>query len=209
MALLDASLSANLVKPAILLFADFADMPLRYAFAPMSLTVPSGLADADVDCEGYTFEALDDGVLQISSVSHDESGGDTLSVGFACHPGQADILAAMDDPGIYSGRLFRLWLVLHDGAGLVTAISPSLGYTGFMSVPTQRVDPEAGEWMFTMEVESWMTLFGNAPSRTYLTQSAYDSGDLSANVSVGSGDAAPGFNGNIRQEPRNPYEQYR
>jgi hypothetical protein len=195
MALTNTDLSAALVRPALLLFADFVDLPLRYAFAPMPLLVPGGLTDADADCAGFTFDSLDDGVLQIGTVSHGEGGTDTLAVSFSVAPGQEDILAAMDTPALYAGRLFRLWLVLHDGAGTVTAISPSLGYTGFMSVPRQRVDPEAGEWQFTMEVENWLTLFGGAPSRTYLTQKIYDAGDESANASVGNAASVPALTG--------------
>lgn len=36
-----------------------------------------------------------------------------------------------------AGRLFRVWNVLHDGAGNVTAVSPSLGFTGYMSHPVE------------------------------------------------------------------------
>lgn len=209
MALSNATLSARSVRPALLVFADFVDEPLRYALAPFDLVVPGGLADADADCAGFTFTALGDGVLDISPVSHGEDGTGALSVGFACHPGQTDLLAAMDDPALYAGRLFRLWLVLHDGAGTVTEISPSLGYTGFMAAPRQSVDPEAGEWRFTMEVENWLTLLGGAPSRTYLTQKVYDSADESGNASIGNAASVPGLLGAGAQIDPNQWAQWR
>jgi hypothetical protein len=195
MALANVDLSAAVVRPAILLFADFVDEPLRYALAPFPLTVPGGLTDADADCAGFTFTSLGDDVLDISPVDHGEGGTDAVTVSFACTPGQPELQAAIDDISLYQGRLFRLWLVLHDGAGTVTAISPSLGYTGYMVAPRQTVDPEAGAWRFSMQVENWLALFGGAPSRTYLTQKVYDAADESANASAGNANSAPGIIG--------------
>lgn len=193
MPLADASLTAQVVTPAILLFLDFADLPLRVALSPNNLTVPGGLTDADPDCAGFTFEATDSRVLEIGSVSHEETGTDTLTITLRASPTDTELLAAIETPSLYVGRLVRMWLVLHDGAGTVTAISPSLGYTGYMSVPQQQVDPDSGTMAVTMQVENWLAILGGAPSRTYLTQKVYDASDLSANVSLGNAAAVPGL----------------
>jgi hypothetical protein len=199
MALLDATLTAPVVYPAMLLFADFEDLPLRYAFAPFNLDVPIGLTDADADCAGFTFEAVDSQVLSVGSVAHEDGGTQTLTISLRATPSDTDLLAAIESPALYVGRIVRIWLVLHDGAGTVTQISPSLGYTGYMGVPTQTVDPANGVMEVTLEVDNWLAILGGAPSRTYLTQSVYDAGDTSANVSIGNGNSAPGLG--VSREP--------
>lgn len=193
MALSDGSLSAAVVQPAILVFADFADLPLRTALAAFDLLVPPGLTDADADCAGFTFEAVDSQVLEIGSVSHGEGGTDTLTLTLRAGPDDTELLAAIETPSLYVGRVVRIWLVLHDGAGTVVQISASTGYTGFMAVPTQTVDPENGVMTVTMEVENWLAILGGAPSRTYLNQKIYDATDLSADVSIGGAAAVPGL----------------
>jgi len=191
MALTDAALSAPAVYPSTLIFADFADLPLRYAFAPFSLLVPTGLADADVNCEGFTFTAIDSQVLSISSIAHEDGGTQTLIITLRATPDDVELLAAIENPALYVGRMVRIWMVVHDGAGAVAQISPSQGYKGFMGVPTQTVDPSTGTMQVVMEVENWQAILGRAPSRTYLTQKLYDALDESANVSIGGGRAFP------------------
>lgn len=193
MALSDATLSAATVYPSFLLFADFADLPLRYASAPFPLTVPSGLTDADADCAGFTFDTLDSEVIEVGAIEHSEAGTQTLPITLRAAPGDTELLAAIETPSLYVGRVVRVWLVLHDGAGQVVQISPSLGFTGYMSVPSQTVDPDSGTMTVRMEAENWLAILGGAPSRTYQNQKIYDSGDNSANVSIGAAQAVPGL----------------
>lgn len=193
MPLLDTSLSASTINAAFLLFVDFADLPLRYASSPYPLTVPGGLVDADADCAGFTFETLDSEVIDVGAVEHGENGTQTLTLTLRARADDTELLAAIENPSLYVGRRVRRWFVLHDGAGTVVQISASLGYLGFMSVPTQNVDPESGTLTVTMECENWQAILGGAPSRTYQNQRIYDSGDNSANVSVGGAEAVPGL----------------
>lgn len=204
--LTDADLSAPVVSPARIFFADFADLPLRYAYAAMPLKVAPGTPGADPDCEGFTFETMDASIIDIGVIEHSDAGTQSVSVTLNASLDEPELRAALEDPALYSGRLFRVWHVLHDGAGNVTAISPSLGFTGFMTFPTETVDPTAGIMSVSMEISNWEAIFGMAPCRTYLQTP--DPGDLSGRVSIGNS-GVPGRQGGGRAEPRNPYEQLR
>ena len=191
MPLLDASLSANTVAAGVLIFADFADLPLRVAYAPMPLTVPGSITDGDADCLGFTFANMTADVLSLGVIAHDEGGSDTLTATLTADPANPALLNAIENPAIYAGRQFRVWAVLHDGAGAVVEMRPL--YRGYMTQPSQEF--EAGQFTITMQIENYRALINAAPSRSYLAQANYDAGDQSANVSIGQGGAAPGVVG--------------
>lgn len=204
MALLDASLSENTVAAGLLIFADFVDLPLRVAYVPMPLTVPGSITDGDADCEGFTFDNMTADVLSLGAISHDDGGTDTLTATLTADPANPDLLDAIEDPAIYAGRQFRVWAVLHDGAGAVTELRPL--YRGYMMQPSQEF--EGGQFTITMQIENYRAVISTAPGRSYLSQSTYDAGDLSANVSLGQGNASNGIVGG-RFTERGQYEQER
>lgn len=191
MALLDATASAKQVNATILVYADFQDEPVRACYAPMPLTVPTGLADADADCEGFTFDTMDSQVLQIGKISHGDGGTDTM--GFVLHadPDNPELLNAIEDPDLYLGRVVRLWLAFHNNAGLVTELRPV--YRGYMTLPAQQSD--GTNYVITMEAENYVSLLSEAQNRTYLNSKRYDSGDLSDEVSKGLQPNAPAVRG--------------
>jgi len=191
MALADGSLSAGNVVAGLLIFADFVDLPLRVAYAPMPLTVPGGLTDSDGDCAGYTFDNMSTDVLRLGTVSHDDGGTDTLTATLTADPSSPGLLNAIEDPSKYAGRQFRVWAVLHNGAGTVTELR-SL-YRGYMMQPSQQF--EGGEFTITMQIENYRAIIAAAPGRSYLAQASYDAGDLSANISLGQGNSAPAIMG--------------
>lgn len=204
MALTDASLSADSVSAAVLIFADFVDLPLRVAYAPMPLICLSGLTDGDADCIGFTFDNMTADVLRLGVISHDDGGTDTLTVTLTADPDNPELLNAIEDPSIYAGRQLRVWAVLHNNAGTVTELRPL--YRGYMTQPSQEF--EGGQFTITMQVENYRAIINAAPSRSYLAQANYDAGDLSANVSIGQGNVAPGVVGG-RFTERGEYEQDR
>ena len=191
MAIADASVSAQHVVAALLIYAGFADLPLRVAYAPMPLTVPSGLTDADADCAGFLFETLTADVLRIGTVAHEDGGTDTLTATLTADPSTPDLLNAIEDPTKYAGRQFRIWAALHDYSGNVTELRPL--YRGYMMAPSQEFG--GGEFTITMQIENWRAIISTAPGRSYLAQASYDAGDLSANVSLGQGNSAPAISG--------------
>lgn len=179
MPLLDATASAKSIQAAVLFFADFSDEPVRGAYAPMPITVPVGLADADADCEGFTFPTVNSDVLQIGKVAHSDGGTDTL--GFVLHADASDpaLLNAIENPALYLGRKVRVWLAFHNGAGTVTELRPL--YRGYMTIPAQQSDGQ--NFIITMEAENYASLLANAQMRTYMNSKKYDPGDLSDEAS--------------------------
>jgi hypothetical protein len=201
MALLNASLSADTIAAGLLIFADFADLPLRVAYAPMPITVPGSTTDGDADCQGFTFDNMTVDVLKLGTISHDDGGTDTLTATLLADPSNPGLLNAIEDPTKYAGRQFRVWAVLHNGAGTVTELQPL--YRGYMMQPSQTF--EAGEFSITMQIENYQAILASAPGRSYLASATYDAGDLSANVSLGQGNALPGIVGGGANYGRNEY----
>lgn len=180
MAILDASISAPAVSAALLFFADFADLPIRGAFAPGPLTVPVGLADADVDCEGLTFEPMNSDVLEVGTVSHGDGGTDTLSFTLHADAADPDLLTAIENPALYVGRRVRVWACLWSG-GTVTELKPL--YRGYMTQPGQQADGQS--FTITMEAENFLSLLSAAQNRTYMQSQLYDAGDNAGAVIKG------------------------
>jgi hypothetical protein len=191
MAISNASLSAAAVDAAILFFADFVDEPIRGAYAPCPLTVPSGLTDADADCEGFTFETVDSQVLGIGPVEHGDGGTDTLGFTLLADAATPELLTAIENPALYVGRKVRVWLVLHDAAGEVVQLRPL--YRGYMTTPAQEADE--GQFIIRMEAENYLGLLSGAQNRTYVQSKLYDSGDLSGAAMRGQQNYVPGLPG--------------
>lgn len=190
MALTDASLSQPVISAAVLLFADFVDLPIRVAYAKHPIYVPNLLSGGDAQCWDEFFETVDDRVLQIGPVNKEQGGSSPLTITFTGDPSNPELLEAIEDPALYAGRTVRLWIVLHSQG---TATEIVAGYRGYMTLPGQDYDP--GSFTVTMQAENYLALLSAAPARTYLAQSLYDAGDQSALVSMGSLTAAPGFDG--------------
>jgi hypothetical protein len=196
MALVDATLSST-PSAAVLFFADFVDLPLRGAFAPCPIHVPTGLADSDVDCAGITFDVLDSKVLQVGTVSHDDGGNDTLGFTLQADPADTDLMAAIETPSLYVGRRVRVWLAIYNpgattsGGATVTELRPL--YRGYMTQPAQEAD--ASSYIITMASENYWALLSAAQSRTYIQSTLYDAGDLAGAVIKGQSGTIPGAPG--------------
>lgn len=191
MAISNASLSEPFVDAAILIFADFVDEPIRAAYAPCPLIVPTGLDDADADCEGFTFQTVGSDVLSIGPVEHSDGGTDTMAFTLHADAATPELLTAIENPALYVGRRVRVWLVLHDGAGVVTELRPV--YRGYMTQPAQEAD--GSQFIITMEAENYLSLLSAAQNRTYLPTELYDAGDQAGAVSKGQINYVPGVPG--------------
>lgn len=194
MAISNATLSGYGFPAAILFFADFADLPLRGAFAPCPIHVPTGLTDSDSDCANFTFDVLDSKVLQVGAVSHDDGGMDTLGFSLQADPANAALMSAIETPALYVGRRVRVWLAIYDietvtsGGATVTELRPL--YRGYMTQPAQEADAQS--YIITMQAENYLSLLSAAQGRTYMNSTLYDAGDISGAV-IKSGTAAPGI----------------
>lgn len=203
MPLLDATLSAKSVQATILFFADFDDLPLRGAFAPCPIHVPSTLPDSDVDCAGITFDVANSDVLQIAPVSHEDGGTDAMSFVLMADPADTALMSAIENPALYVGRRVRVWLAIYDptsvasGGAIVTELRPL--YRGYMTQPAQQSDGQT--YTITMQAENYLALLAGPQSRTYVESTLYDSGDTSGAV-IKAGGFAPGIvpgGGGLRQ----------
>jgi hypothetical protein len=193
MAIQNATISEPFVNVGWLFFADFADLPIRGAFAPCPLAVPIGLADADEYCAGFTFDPMNSDVLQVSSVTHQDGGADTLAFTLHADPNDAALLTAIENTALYAGRLVLVWSVVWVD-GVVTEIKGR--YLGYMTQPGQQAD--ANSFTITMESENALSVFSTAQNRTYMNSKLYDAGDNAGAVIKGSNGAAPGIIGGGR-----------
>jgi hypothetical protein len=202
MPLSDASLSAPTLYPAILFYANFADMPIRAALAPCPIHVPVGLADSDSDCAGFTFETLNSDVLEIGPVDQSEGGGDTLNFTLLADPTDTALMNAIEDPALYVGRPVRVWLALWDpnaapvgGGAVVTQLKRMK--RAYMTQPTQSGDGE--RYVISMQAENYLNLLTGAQGRSYAQTALFDAADQAGRViRAGRGSApwVPGGGGN-------------
>jgi hypothetical protein len=201
MPLVDATLTAT-PNAAILFYADFQDLPLRGAFAPCPIHVPTGLTDSDSDCAGFTFDVIDSKVMQVGAVGHDDGGTDTLGFTLQADPADTALMSAIENPAIYVGRRVRVWLAVYNpatvtsGGATVTELRPL--YRGYMTQPTQ--DADASNYIITMAAENYLALLSGAQNRTYVQSTLYDAGDTSGAVRMsGTTPGMPGGGGNFPQ----------
>jgi len=210
MPLVDATLTAT-PNLAILFYADFQDLPLRGAFAPCPIHVPIGLIDSDndSDCAGRTFDVLDSKVLQVSRVSQEDGGTDTIEFTLQADPSDTALMSAIENPALYAGRVVRVWVAAFNAAGTPVAdvVTGSYGLPvtelrrqarAYMTQPSQ--DADAGTYVITMSAENYLSLLSGAQNRTYVQSNLYDAGDLSGAVRMsGTTPGMPGGGGNFPQ----------
>ena len=187
--LTDAQLAQPTLYLAVLVFADFDDLPIRGAFAHQPVTVPAGLADADADCAGFTFDPLDDNILQLGEIEQSRQGGGGVRLVLRVDPAATpELLTAINTPALYDGRPVKVWFVVHNSAG--TALQIELKHVGYMVRPSKT--GSANSLDVAMETEDWLAIASSGPrGGTYLEQSRFDPGDASAAATLGQGQQAP------------------
>ena len=190
MAISNAALSTKAINAAILIFADFSDLPIRGAYAPMPIFVPNGIADGDADCFNQTFPVVNSAVLEIAAIGQEEGGSSTL--GFILHadPNDPALLTAIENPSLYLGRKVRIWFAIYNETGTVTELIPR--YRGYMTEPAQRADEN--NYIISMQAENWLAVLSGPQGRTYINSTIYDSGDTSGAV-IRSNNGIPGAPG--------------
>lgn len=188
------------VRPVWLIYLDFADDPLRGCTAGQTLSF-SGSGDPDLD--GHTFDGINSQMLEVSDISSNEGGTDTVTVvisGIATL--DDDMLDAINNPSIYQGRTARLWRIIRDAsAEQVGGIQPY--YTGYMV--TGYVSSEPDEQTITIQIEGYISAHSAPSMRTYLDQESFDPGDLSARAAIAIANGAgadPGIGNNVTNPSR-------
>lgn len=175
-----AALAADIRRPVTFAFLDFANEPIRVTNAPYSFTF-SGTGDEDLD--GFTFNAVDPRVVSIGPVKAREGGSDTLTLQLSGLAGVDDeLMTELGNRTNYAGRDCRLWRAMLDPTDLRRIGAIWDYFTGYMSVP--RITGDRQTQTINLEVETYLSFFGQASNRTYLDQQSYDPGDRSAELSI-------------------------
>jgi hypothetical protein len=183
-----AALDARIIRPVFFVYLDVIGDPLRACTAEMSLQ-PFGSGDPDLD--GHVFDALNPTIVDIGPVAMKSGGSDSVTAQLSGLVGlDDDLLAVIGDRQNWQGRVARLWRMIRDEGGTQRGAIQHY-YTGYMVSLDISGSPESQT--IDLTIESYLVAFSQASNRTYLDQSSYDPGDLSAKASIA---IANGISGN-------------
>jgi len=173
-----AALEATVVNWRVLIYADFVGDVLRGTSGLYDKTI-SGSGDAELD---GTYDSFNHDLINVSTVKHNESGSDTVSISMSgLVVNNADFLAIIGDKSKWQGRIARLWFYcVNENEGQVGSIIPY--YTGYMNEVS--ISGSAESQTVTLTIENYLTSIAGAQNKTYLIQNIYDAGDLSAETSI-------------------------
>lgn len=204
-----AALEAEIVYWRVLLYADIDGDVLR-ATSGLYDKVVSASGDSELD---GTYESYSHQVIEVGPVKHNETGSDTVTIsmngllvnvdpllerdndpiyqrdGESILVRTSDFLNTIGDKTRWQGRAARLWFYCVNSSEVqVGSIIPY--YTGYMNDIVITGSPESQRVVLT--IENYLASLSGAPSKTYMMQNLFDSGDLSANATLG---AANGMGG--------------
>jgi hypothetical protein len=173
-----AALEANVVNWRLLVYADIDGDVLRATSGLYDKTI-SGSGDSELD---GTYESYDHNLINVGPVKHNETGSDTVTITLSGLILNADLLNTIGDRANWQGRSARMWFYCVDGnESQVGSIIPY--YTGYMNDVTITGTPE--QQTIGLTIENYLASLSGAPNKTYMMQSIFDSGDLSANATLG------------------------
>ena len=173
-----AALEATVVNWRVLIYADFVGDVLRGTSGLYDKTI-SGSGDAELD---GTYDSFNHDLINVSTVKHNESGSDTVSISMSgLVVNNADFLAIIGDKSKWQGRIARLWFYcVNENEGQVGSIIPY--YTGYMN--EVGISGSAQSQTVTLTIENYLTSIAGAQNKTYLIQNIFDAGDLSGEAAI-------------------------
>jgi hypothetical protein len=174
-----AALSDEVIKPVFFAWLDIDTDPIRANTAGKNIT-PSGTGDADLD--DLEFIGISGAFVDISPVSFRQGGSDSVTAQLSGIPGlDDDTLALIDDKANWIGRDARLWRIARDASNVQQGGFHAY-YTGKM---TDLHHNGSGEnQQLTVTIEGYLSVFSAPSNNTYLSQTRYDSGDLSPQAAI-------------------------
>lgn len=204
--MVDATTQAALEAPVLywraLIYADISDDVLRATTGIYDKTISSS-GDSELD---GTYESYSHSVIDVGPVRHNETGSDTVTVtlnGIAVNLDPvldrfddqiydrfasplrvrtSGLLDVIGDKSRWQGRAARLWFYCVDeDEAQVGSIVPY--YTGYMN--DVIISGSAEEQRITLTIENYLASLSGAQNKTYMMQNLYDSGDQSANATLG------------------------
>ena len=193
-----AALDDPVIKPVFFAWLDIDTDPIRANTSGKDIT-PSGTGDTDLD--GFEFIGISGQFVDISAVSYRQGGSESVTAQLSGIPGlDDDTLALIDDRANWSGRDARLWRIVRDSSNVQQGGYHAY-YTGKMTGLTHTGSGE--NQVLQVTIEGYLSVFSAPSNNTYLSQTRYDSGDLSpqAAIAIANGDyggaakggANPGF----------------
>lgn len=173
-----AQLEGEILSWRVLCYADFSGDVLRATSGIYNKTV-SGSGDSELD---GTYESYNHELINVGAVTHQEEGTDTVTISLSgLIVNNVDFLNLIGTKSNWQGRVARLWFYcVDDDETQVGSIIPY--YTGYMNDITILGSPESQTVALT--IENYLATLAGSQAKTYLTQSAYDSGDTSAAASI-------------------------
>lgn len=207
-----AALEEQILRWRVLCYADFQGDVLRATNAAYDKVI-AGSGDAELD---GTFEAYGNNIVEISPVTHNESGSDAVIISMGgLVVNNAGFLNLIGDQTKWQGRPCRLWLYMVDeNEAQVGDITPY--YTGYMNDVTISGNPE--QQSVSLTVENYLVTLAGTSNKTYAMQAEFDSGDNSAAATIAAanglgGGGSSGYGGSGGgTSPRRPrgteYEEY-
>lgn len=186
-----AALEAPLLYWRALIYADFVGDTLRATSGIYDKTI-SGSSDTELN---GTYVSYNHNLIEISPVTHNETGSDTVSVTLSGIISNADLLNTIGNKTNWQGRTARLWFYCVDAdENQVGSIIPY--YTGYMN--DISIAGSASDQRISLTIENYIVSLSGAFNRTYMMQTLYDSGDLSATATLSAANGianAVGYNG--------------
>ena len=203
------ALEAQVLYWRILFYADVDGDPIRLTSGIYDKTI-SGSGDAELD---GTYESYAHDLLEVGEVKHNENGSDTVSItmngilpnveavldrfesvifdrdGIPISIRNSSLLSIIGDKSRWQERLARLWFYCVDeNENQIGSITPY--YTGYMNDVAIAGDPAMQK--IALRIENYLVTLTNASNKTYLQQTLFDPGDLSADAAIA---AANGMDG--------------
>ena len=186
-AIASAALGEPVVKPVFLGLDDFLNEPLRVNTSGADITLV-GTGEPDID--GIVFHGLRADVVDIGPVANKSGGTESVSIRLSGLPTLDDgILNEISDPVNWRSREIRLWRIIRNYADVQQG-GVQHYYTGYISNLVLPITPSGQS--IDVSVESYLAADGRASNRSYLDQSKYDPGDLSAQAAMAIGNNASG-----------------
>lgn len=188
----------EVIKPRWYAWLDILGDPVRATTGPADVTFPGSVADPDL--KNQTFEAYHPEFVAVSEVKHAVGGGSTVTASLSglllIDNALMNIIA---NPVNWQGRVARFWQGIHNQANVQQgAVVPYHG--GYMSALEIEGSPSdeqgnPGGQTISVVIESYTASLSRGSGRTYMDQSYFDPGDLSAAAALAAANNAEGQGG--------------
>lgn len=176
-----AALDAEHIKPAFFAYLDIVGDPLRATTWPADREfLPGQTGDPDLD--GHVFHALRPELVDVSGVTAQEGGSDTVTASLSglILP-DSELLAVISNEANWKLRVARLWMAVHDENSVMHGAVWHY-YTGRMVAMPISGSPESQTVEVT--IEGYLASIRQASNRTLLDQGEFDPDDHSAEASI-------------------------